>query len=176
MDILSGTKYNTGPALVKTLKQWSTKGKKNKIDKWLCYVCKDQSWESGIVWPTSSCKRCCPYSIHDRMRIDTPLRIRLGPHEKAKKSNKNQTYATRDCVLKITGLSTNINNISKEKGWPDPNQIFHHSSCSIFYLQPESAQILHHSKLHKLRNPMMYTSPKFKSEEAARSQVNCLQI
>ena len=31
------------------------------------------------------------------------------------------------------------------------------------------------SKLHTLRNPMMYTSPKFESEEAARSQVERLQ-
>ena len=45
----------------------------------------------------------------------------------------------------------------------------------IFYLQLESPQTVYQSKLHTLRNPMMYNSPKFESEEAAKSQVNPLQ-
>ena len=45
----------------------------------------------------------------------------------------------------------------------------------IFFLQLESPEILYQSKLHTLRNPMMYTSPKFEPETAARSQVERLQ-
>ena len=45
----------------------------------------------------------------------------------------------------------------------------------VFYLQLESLYILYQSKLHTLRNPKMYTAPKFESEKAARSLVERLQ-
>ena len=45
----------------------------------------------------------------------------------------------------------------------------------VFYSQLKSPQILYQSELHTLRNPMMYTSHRFESEEAARSQVEPLQ-
>ena len=52
---------------------------------------------------------------------------------------------------------------------------YHHHPPLIFNLQLESPQPVYQSKLHTLRNPIMYTSPKFESEEAAKSQVDPLQ-
>ena len=45
----------------------------------------------------------------------------------------------------------------------------------VFYLQLKSLYVLYQSKPYILRNPMLYTSPRFRSEEAARSQVEPLQ-
>ena len=37
------------------------------------YLSIDQNLEYGIVWPTRSCKKCCPYTVWDRMGTTTSL-------------------------------------------------------------------------------------------------------
>ena len=78
---------------------------------------------------------------------------------------KWRVFFLSSCRHYHTPIVHKENLYKKIEGDPESNQSIHHSSCSNFYLRFESPEILYQSKLHTLRNPMTYTSPKFESEK-----------
>ena len=58
------------------------------------YLSRDQNLEYGIVWPTKSCKKCCPYTVWNRM----------GPHYITGNASADEDYCKATKKNNITAV------------------------------------------------------------------------